>query len=327
MHEHVLLLVVASVISIVVSTVAMWTALGAYPASRRLLSLIFPVGQMGIVLFSAVAAVRSSASTPYLVFIALGGFACAACNPALYRGLARAEERDAEAMRAQLVERELAEQKVRLERAREVAGDADRIRGELQELFSRVGDALAAGDTGRARQLLGNVTNIVPSVGTSYCRNLAVDALFASKAALCADSDIALNIHADIPFALDIPDVEVCALLSNLIDNAVNAVEGFERERRRIDVSTRAAQGYLAMVVSNPVDHAPDAERERARRSAHAFSDDARLREHGWGTSIVESLAKLHGGTVSTECVQGIYTVRVLLKLGSGAVSPAGARG
>ena len=111
--------------------------------------------------------------------------------------------------------------------------------------------------------------------------------------------------------ALPLPDLEVCAVLSNLIDNAVDAVRGFAPARRWVRVVSREAQGYLVVAVENPADRAP----QRRVRAALELGEDGRIPEHGWGISIVEGVARRHAGAVTTSFEDGVYTVRVLLRL------------
>ena len=52
--------------------------------------------------------------------------------------------------------------------------------------------------------------------------------------------------------------------------------------------------------------------------AAHALENSSssdRLRDHGWGLSIVEAIAKRHAGVLSTERCEGVFKTTVLLMM------------
>ena len=279
--------------------------------SYRVLMLLFPVSQLAVVALTAAAVRWFQAGWGYSCFVSLCGLVAAVYDPLLFRVLAEAGEREAAAEYARTVEGQLEVQREHLARMREAGRDAEEIRVELAGLFGEVRGALDARDPELARTLLRRATDVVPPAGASFCRNPAVDALLASKLTRCRELGVELNVQAGIPMALPLPDLEVCAVLSNLIDNAVDAVRGFAPARRWVRVVSREAQGYLVVAVENPADRAP----QRRVRAALELGEDGRIPEHGWGISIVEGVARRHAGAVTTSFEDGVYTVRVLLHL------------
>lgn len=271
-----------------------------------------------VVLFVAWSSWRLGAGWAYSLVVSACGAACGVIDPFVFRGLAIAEERAAKQALEGELEEQLVAQERHLERALGSAREAERLRGSLADLFAEMGEAVGRRDAQRVRELLGQASVLVPPRGEELCPNPAVDALLGSKVEQCSSQQTHMEVRAEVPSRLSLPIVEVCAVLSNLIDNAMAAVRPLPVGERRIEVSLLEAGGALVVVVRNRF--AEDAGtggplEARQARLAWGRDDDVEgeLPEHGWGLSIVELIAGHHAGTFSTSSRDGWFEARVLL--------------
>jgi len=143
------------------------------------------------------------------------------------------------------------------------------------------------------------------------CEHQVVDALVSMKAAVCAERGIRLELDLALADDVSLPSVELCAVFSNLLDNAVSACGKVPEGARFIKLKARVDAGYLAVRMENSCAPAEPGEARRAPRRSRGD----RLPEHGWGLNILKTLADRHDGTLETVQEDGVYRTTVLLKL------------
>ena len=81
--------------------------------------------------------------------------------------------------------------------------------------------------------------------------NLMVDAVLNSKLSLARQKDIALDCAAELPEHLSVSDVDLCVILGNLLDNAVEACEKIPPEGRFLRVYCAVVKHQLYLSVQN----------------------------------------------------------------------------
>ncbi|QIB68792.1 GHKL domain-containing protein [Aminipila butyrica] len=84
----------------------------------------------------------------------------------------------------------------------------------------------------------------------SFCQNHVINALIADYAERCQKMDIQFDIRLNIPKTLGIPDYDLCIILGNLLENAVNAC-GKLAHTRVIQLETRSTRNQLLFMVKN----------------------------------------------------------------------------
>lgn len=157
-----------------------------------------------------------------------------------------------------------------------------------------------------------------------FCQHPAVDALVEQKARAASDSGVRFRAEIDIPADIQLPGVELCAVFSNLLDNALNACAKLPAGQRRVETTARLWGMYLVIDMENG--YLPPQERGRAAGvpasgdvggpgdggAAGPFPDLSV--PHGWGQGIVREVARRRDGTFEAGQVDGVYRVRVILK-------------
>ncbi len=289
----------------------LWYLLREFPLYRRLANLLYPLSQLAIAVYAIWAGYTYGLDTYIVVIVAVCALGCAVYDLVLFRGLLTAECKDFAARRARLLEEQVAAQTAHLERLTADLDVAQRIRSDMVDRLDEVQEALRAGDADEARRRLAAAAEVVRPVKRSFCGHPVVDALLAAKVATCEGYGIETRIAADVPRGIGLPDVELCAVFANLIDNAINACQELSARSGRspqpampyVAVDAGSMAGVFSLTVENSCDP------KKAVRPKRATGLD----EHGWGLSIVEALAKRHDGALSCKQEGGTFTASVTM--------------
>lgn len=154
------------------------------------------------------------------------------------------------------------------------------------------------------RQLNDDLTQVDTTVKTG---RVMVDAILNGKLNIAAQHKIAVNVKAKIPEEVSVSDVDLCAMIGNLLDNAIEENKRLPQEDRflRIYIGQKNTQFYLAFT------NAAGKKREK-RKNLFASAKGA---QHGIGLMRVESLVKKHGGLFSADSEDGGFTAELLIPL------------
>ena len=146
-----------------------------------------------------------------------------------------------------------------------------------------------------------------PASGTNS-GNPLVDAIFRQKAEVCRERGVALSSDLVLTDRLPLSDAELSSLMSNLLNNAIEAAGKCPKPWIRMRIYP--ARDYLCMEVSNSADDAS----LRSNPALHTTKEQPDL--HGIGLQVVREIAQRHQGMVFFDIDQpGQFTVRVLLHL------------
>ena len=139
--------------------------------------------------------------------------------------------------------------------------------------------------------------------------NLMVDAVLNSKLSLARQKDIALDCAAELPEQLSVSDVDLCVILGNLLDNAVEACEKIPPEGRFLRVYCAVVKHQLYLSVQNSAKEELDFD-ERNYISKKRGN-------HGLGMKRVKVLVDQYQGFLNLQNQPGIFAAEVLLPLTS----------
>ncbi len=140
----------------------------------------------------------------------------------------------------------------------------------------------------------------------------AVDYLINSKITLAASKEIQVNCNIEYPQHTNIRSVDLVAILGNLLDNALEAVEGIEGDLRFINLTIRRINEMLIIKLENGCNATPTV----ADGNLQTSKTDKTL--HGWGLQSVRTAAERYDGTIETEYSN--HTFRAVVTLSFEAV-------
>lgn len=135
-------------------------------------------------------------------------------------------------------------------------------------------------------------------------RNQALDIILNAKLGEAAGKGIAVEvIQADAPKSLPLSDTELCALMMNLLDNAIHAAGKTEKPFLRLDMHQK--DGFFVFVCENAA--VPEPPEKSAEKKD--------VMQHGLGMKIMEQIMKRHGNLMEVERLSGSCRVTVALPL------------
>ena len=134
-------------------------------------------------------------------------------------------------------------------------------------------------------QLNDDLTNVDTTIKTGQ---VMVDAILNGKLALAAKNNIPVNVKARLPEKLSIRTIDLCVIIGNLLDNAIEENINLPEEDRflRIYIGVKNTQLYLCFT---------NAAGKRKVKYAKTFLS-TKGTSHGFGVSRVESIVKKYEG-------------------------------
>ena len=140
--------------------------------------------------------------------------------------------------------------------------------------------------------------------------NSALDALLNMKNALAKPNQITMTTEVVLPATLPMSDGDFCALLGNLLDNAIEANERMpEGAERYMHLEIKALQGNLQINIENPTNGTV----RRAGKIIISSKLDKTM--HGFGLRSVEKIVADHRGYVNIKHGENVFAVAILLPI------------
>lgn len=137
--------------------------------------------------------------------------------------------------------------------------------------------------------------------------NLMADAILNSKLTLARRQKISVNCKAELPERISVEDVDLCVILGNLLDNAIEACGRIEEGARFLRVYMRVNTSQFYLSVQNSARAEPDFD-ERNYISKKRGN-------HGLGMKRVKAMVDKYHGYLNLANEPGIFASEVTLPL------------
>ncbi len=138
--------------------------------------------------------------------------------------------------------------------------------------------------------------------------NPMTDAILNSKIALANDKKIRVEADAHIPVLLSVSAVDLCTVIGNLFDNAIEASENLPEDMRviRVYIDLKGNQLYISFLNFTSGG--------KLKKMGNIFKS-TKGGEHGFGLGRIDDVVKRLGGYVSRNSEEGAFTTEVLLPM------------
>ncbi|MGZ9585675.1 sensor histidine kinase [Paenibacillus marinisediminis] len=169
---------------------------------------------------------------------------------------------------------------------------------------------LALGQTTELQEYLSKLDTDLSSVDTVLqTGNVLVDAILNSKLSLIATKDIAVNAKATVPGKLQISEIDLCVIIGNLLDNAMEAcLKQPVPSERYIRVYIGVLKEQLYISVSNSVSG-------EVIKHGKTFISTKNSATHGFGLMRIDRIADKYNGYVNRQHEEGVFATEVMLPL------------
>ena len=136
--------------------------------------------------------------------------------------------------------------------------------------------------------------------------NKMTDAILNSKISLAKDKKIHVIADAHVPVELTTPELELCVILGNLFDNAIEASLALPEERRTIRVYMDMKETQLYICFTNFT-----GTKKQQKINGRFFSTKGA--GHGLGLLRIDDIVARHDGYVNRNSEDGAFTTEILL--------------
>lgn len=139
--------------------------------------------------------------------------------------------------------------------------------------------------------------------------NPMADAILNSKISLARSKHIQVQADASVPVALSISELDLCVILGNLFDNAIDASLALPEGKRliRVYVDRKGSQLYISFTNFTASG--------KQRKSGGRFQT-TKGEGHGFGLQRIDAIVERLGGWLSRNSEDGAFTTEILLPVG-----------
>lgn len=136
--------------------------------------------------------------------------------------------------------------------------------------------------------------------------NKMTDAILNSKISLARSKGVTVVIDAQISVALTTPELDLCIIIGNLFDNAIEANLTLPEVERMIRVYMEIKGTQLYMSFTNTT-----AAKKQRKDNGRFFTSKGE--GHGFGLARIDNIVERHSGYISRNSEDGAFTTEILL--------------
>ena len=165
----------------------------------------------------------------------------------------------------------------------------------------------AAGDMDAIRNYLDELDTDLRTVDTVIkTGNKMTDAILNSKISLARSKGIDVEADASIPVALTTSELDLCVIIGNLFDNAIEASLPLPEAQRKIRVYMDMKNTQLYISFTNLTAG------KKQRKLGNLFRS-TKGEGHGLGLLRIDDIVERYGGDLSRNSEVGAFTTEILL--------------
>lgn len=154
-------------------------------------------------------------------------------------------------------------------------------------------------------------TKLDTTILTRYSKNDILNAILTEKSELAQSQNIQMSIDVlpDITFA-ELPSADIISILSNLLDNAIEACLARDNSRVvQLTITKKNENNFYVIIVKNTYDKAP------VLRDGQFVSTKTDTKLHGIGTKSIRHAVENNHGFVNYSIEGGFFVATVVLPI------------
>ena len=200
----------------------------------------------------------------------------------------------------------LSMQQQRYESLKAAIEEARQARHDLRHQLCQLAALAEEGNLEKIKAYLSGAVSRIPSLEMHFCENRAADSVVGYYCALAKREQIPFSVQLDLPECLPVDEIDLCLVLSNLLENALEASLRTAPARRRIELTACLHGNSLALIqVENTYDGV-------IREKGGVFQSSKRKGD-GVGLQSVRHIAEKSSGVSTVTYQDGLFCVKVML--------------
>jgi len=213
---------------------------------------------------------------------------------------------DAE-LQSSMLDAQLRQAETEIEGLRHMQTNAAIYQHDMRHHLTIIENMVTSGKVQQAQEYIRKVYSDVEAITPrSFCENGLVNMLCSSFSEKAQTQGIELRINAKLPRALSVSDTELCAVVSNALENALLAAGKMDVQEKWVNFYCEVKRGKLLIETENPYSG------EITMRDGLPVSEKT---GHGYGCRSIRSIVTHHRGICSFETEGGLFTFRAVLPL------------
>ena len=167
---------------------------------------------------------------------------------------------------------------------------------------------LAMDNIDKAREYLDKLEMDLDNINLLFdTGNIGIDAILNSKISLAIHNGIPVDYKATVPEKTTVTDIDLCVVLGNLIDNAVESCMKVEKEKQFIRLYIGRFKEQLYISVSN-------ATNEKVRKMDEEYITNKRG-NHGHGLKRINLIVEKYEGYINRKNEAGVFVTEIMLPM------------
>ena len=186
--------------------------------------------------------------------------------------------------------------------------EARQARHDIRHHFLQLSILAQNGDLEKIKEYLSLATSKVPDSDLHFCENQAADSVMGYYLSLAKRENIPFHAKMDIPAQISLDEVDMCLVLSNLLENAIEASLKTEPLKRKINVEIYLPYPHLPLIQVENTFHG------EIQKKNEIFQSSKR-KGNGVGLQSVRHIAEKNGGAAKFTYENGIFTAKIMLRM------------
>lgn len=199
-------------------------------------------------------------------------------------------------------------QQARYENLCNAIEEARQARHDIRHHFLQLSSLAEKGNLEEIKEYLSNANTKIPDYNLHFCENRAADSVVSHYAALAKRENIPFHAKVDLPAHVSTEEIDMCLVLSNLLENAIEASLRTLPSRQKINAEVYLHHKHLLLIqVENTFDG-------KIQEKNHIFQS-SKHSGNGVGIQSVRHIAAKNGGDSSFTYENGIFTAKIMLRI------------
>ncbi len=190
--------------------------------------------------------------------------------------------------------------------------DTARFRHDIRNNLLCVNDLLRQGKNQEAADYLQDLLGTVEELSRTYVTgDTLLDSIVAAKAQIMQRKGIRFELDGVVAGGLPWKPVDICSVFANALDNAIEACQKVDPEKRLICMIIKATPQFWLISIENPTAEAVDP--AKLFRKTGGYTTKANAALHGIGTYNMKHTVESYGDMLKSECTEALFKLEIVI--------------